>query len=797
MPPTETEEKPTQKSDTKQVGQGLSFIKKNRRKLFIGGGLGATLIGTVFGFMALLPFKILHIEQNLFKHNFSVEESVEKKLGLKLLNSRLGPYDEQGKIKITGRGFFGNKWGTFRVDRFEGRLAEKGVSLKSENGKLVSIESGGTTEDVSKLGQVEKFTKLYNIVTDNVPWWRIGERVKMIRLMTIRYGVSFKFWTGEQIKDFTTYLKERSQKVRQGASAEEIDAAKKARDGKIAAPENPTAGQAADAAKEKAAAAAGDEATAAVQDEFNKNFDIKAAVKKGATKIKGSKALGFTGLVMMACGLKELADTAVTNGYTDRAKELMRMGGALLSASAQIQGQYLLAATHATTGKVTSQDVNFLMQQFEADSKAKQAKITVNNKTVNNVQSEDGLDFTQAAAWKRATGQTVGANDPELAAGANPDAKTGLTKVMDLINSATGAAVGAGNAVCAAALSPVGIAIAGVELAANLFDAGAEEIIATSAKLAFQTYITIKVLPDLLSSAAGLAITGTENAVQQIAMADGGMALMATDKGRATGMMPATDTTYGKAYAQVREEETVADRGKSLSYQLVAIDNPNSILSKIVDSTPSTTGQAISGTFAVISNFKNVLFNSLLSTVSPAHAAATAYSNPNQFQNYLISDDSINKYDPIDIINYFEKPVTQADGSDVARIDLMGDPDKFAFGNEDANKNDALHCFVNSFRNPYQSKQGDDPVCLNIGYLTQGAGITAVNDQAYADGIQKNIYNKWCDDQGISGSDCPFKAANDEMTRYSLYLGYQNAGDQLYNLQLNNADTKTAGASLN
>jgi murein DD-endopeptidase MepM/ murein hydrolase activator NlpD len=289
-------------------------------------------------------------------------------------------------------------------------------------------------------------------------------------------------------------------------------------------------------------------------------------------------------------------------------------------------------------------------------------------------------------------------------------------------------------------------------------------------------------------------------------MSNAGMGMMFTDYSRATGSKPVSDTTYTGLAMAADRENAIADSKKGLYYNLLATDNAGSALSRLIDRSPSTPNQFMASLTSSFFNFRQVFGGSLLAVISPAQAGLDEYANPNKFQRYGFTDAEINAYDIGDtfdasgkvitqgLTSYFETPITTAAGQEVARIDIVGNPDAFQFGNEDQNKNDILHCFVNSFINPYAEGASVDPVCLDIGYLTQNSTVKPATEAQYSAGIEANVYKDWCTKN--SPTSCP-SAAADEMLRYRLYLAYQNTAEELFNTAMTDAESKAAGASLN
>jgi len=763
---------------------GASYLAGNKKKLGAGGGIIGIIAAALFGFSSLLPLKLLHIEQNMFNHIFQPNQRTEARMASKLMRGSLSMFDKDGRYKIKGRGFFGNKWATFSLDRFEASLAEKGVKLNFDpaSKELVSIERNGIIENTKGLPQGEKLGRLASVVNENVPPWRVGQRVKLIRLMTARYGVSFKFFTNEKFKTAAEYLKDRFKKIQNGASAAEVAAAKGT------TPETT-------AADVKAAAAAADESTSVVKRVFGESGDIKLALREGAKSVFNSKTAGAIGIVAIICTIQQLANDALANGYDIRAKQLMRTGGALLSSAAQLRkGE-----------TVDPQTLNYLMETYVGDP----AATTVDQQTGKTIPTDDTKDFTQSADWKRATNQPVTSGDVELSAGANPDGKTGLATIMATINSITGAAGGLGDKVCSLILSPLGTFLSIVELVANIFIGGSEAIASNAAKLTLQAALMIKVVPTVLASASGLAITGTENAVQQIAMSGTGMEMMAHDYGRASGSAPISDQAYTTLAMAADQEQAIADRGKGIYFNVFSTENPRSMISRLIDQSPSSPQSAIASLSGSFFNIRQVFSNHLLALINPVYADTSSYANPNKLQRYGFTDAEIAKYDIADtydasgkmtqkgLKSYFEDTViTTAAGTPASRIDILGNPDGYHYGNQDENKNDVLHCFVNSYSNPY-SVTTEDPVCLNIGYLTQTDTVKPATEAEYQAGIQANVYNPWCvaNLAPKNPPPCP-QAAADEMLRYRLYLGYQHIANEFLDMTMTDAESKAAGESL-
>lgn len=144
----------------------FGFAKKNRGKLVLGGATASFLTLLIVGFFALLPFKILHIVNNLQSRFFASSENAVQNETDVLFSDYLRRHVMPGlntcrgstiDMKCTPKDIAGNSivsklYGGWKTGRLENKLAEKyGLEFKSVNGNFY-IKTRGMTGDGVSLG---------------------------------------------------------------------------------------------------------------------------------------------------------------------------------------------------------------------------------------------------------------------------------------------------------------------------------------------------------------------------------------------------------------------------------------------------------------------------------------------------------------------------------------------------------------------------------------------------------------------------------------------------------------------
>ncbi|MDF2460831.1 MAG: peptidoglycan-binding protein, partial [Candidatus Saccharibacteria bacterium] len=383
---------------------------------------------------------------------------------------------------------------------------------------------------------------------------------------------------------------------------------------------------------------------------------------------------------------------------------------------------------------------------------------------------------TQSCAWKRAMdagacSTSVRPEDydnynPDLNPAANPDsfALTGVLSIM----SAAFKLPPAGEAVCKVLTSWFSWVIQGVEVALSIWVGGVTTVAAQAIKGALVGMLVQLVVPKLLDAATGLAITGSENAVGLINNSDAGLNLSAKNYGRFMGNRTGTNKENYKLIAAAKAEEIEYANDQGWTYRAFALSNNHSLVNRVISQTPSTgTGMLA----AIQSSLKSLPTNFAAAFLKPRTALAEGdeMEDPYGFRPYVTTDDELSKYpDPVDDIeDYLYQEVTKDDGSKTTRLQMLGDPKDYTPADgEDTDTTNLRHCFVGKFRAP--TKEAADPICLDLGVLTQRDGVTnKIITNPRNPGrheIKQLIYCEVHQACGVS--------YNDDFEKYRLYLKY-------------------------
>lgn len=145
----------------------FGFAKTNRGKVIIGGAAAGFITLLIIGFFALLPFKILHIVNNLQNRFFATSENAVQKETDALFSSYIKKYVLPGlntckgstidksctpKEAIQGNSMVSKLYQGWRTARFENTIAEKyGLEFKKANGGFY-MKMPGMTGDGASLG---------------------------------------------------------------------------------------------------------------------------------------------------------------------------------------------------------------------------------------------------------------------------------------------------------------------------------------------------------------------------------------------------------------------------------------------------------------------------------------------------------------------------------------------------------------------------------------------------------------------------------------------------------------------
>lgn len=174
----------------------------NLRGNIIGGGLAGGAIGiamTLFGFLP--AFKIPGIMSMITDQvGNAVEHVTTRRAKIIVARAVLERFGVKGGPVITGRGPINSLIATLRTNKFEERLAQKGLTITGDSRGVRLITTDGFQSNLLKneseilkfLGQNEG--KLSNkaisqLVKEDIPTWRILKRAKYARWLRLKYGI--------------------------------------------------------------------------------------------------------------------------------------------------------------------------------------------------------------------------------------------------------------------------------------------------------------------------------------------------------------------------------------------------------------------------------------------------------------------------------------------------------------------------------------------------------------------------------------------------------------------------------
>ncbi len=206
----------------------LSFAGKNRGKLIIGGVAASLVALLIIGFFALLPFKILHIVNNLQSRFFATSENaVQKetdvlfsnyirKYVLPGLNTCKGSTVDKGCTPraIQGTSLVSNLYRGWSTARLENKLADKyglefkkagnsyfiktpdftgnGIDLKDFVGSNESLDdfiSKSNDGQFKRVGRAELRQAYRNALSNETRWKQAMYRFKVGGLLSRKYGL--------------------------------------------------------------------------------------------------------------------------------------------------------------------------------------------------------------------------------------------------------------------------------------------------------------------------------------------------------------------------------------------------------------------------------------------------------------------------------------------------------------------------------------------------------------------------------------------------------------------------------
>ena len=715
-----------------------NYIKRHPKGMIWGAVSLVGIIMSIVVAMLSIPFQLIHMAKILLDHNFApgnkIEQTASRRVIARLFQEKAT--ETGGAKKTTGRPI-ADKMANLKMDKFNKMLAADNLKLNFDSaGRLTGISNIRTKEVMTNFSEssfLERRTAIGDLVSERIAPWRVLKRVSYTEVMRYHARVSFKFWPAEKVTDIKKLF---ADKIRNGASADELLA------DRSAAVQDPSKPGGSDA----------NGAVQAAKDNFAATGSKTSAIRAGTAKFMfdNAKVLGITGIIAGICSLQQMANDAANTGYIDRTMQLIRNGNVLFTQMAQLYTGHGL-------------DMNKLgqtMAQFNGDSTA----------------SKDSLDrkgWDQSAAAQRITGQPVDTQEtlasgkanpnftPDLSEASNPDGFM-LQKVVDHVNALFSFIPGV-NLVCAAVTSVAGVIFGGIEFIAEAIStAGVGDAVVLALKTAAMLALQLVVIPKVLAAAANLAITGTENSVDFFNNADAGALLSAQDYQRSYGGRQISDNEQIALVDESKQEQIQVAQAKGWFYRILDLNNIHSVASNVLMKVPTSTYSAVAALTNMPTRFTASLGVIFFGSFRPAYAATPASINPYKFQFYGFTQAEIDKYpDPIANEEYLAAQVpgqpAPADGGKT-RLSVLGNSSTYTPADgDDPNTADLMHCFVNKFRAPADLQT--DPICSNIGLVTARGGSVATTN---GDEIVREIYKT----AGLNAS------VNDDFLRYRMQLMY-------------------------
>lgn len=709
------------------------------------------IILSALGSLISIPLKLLHIANVVKNFHFNPGKHIARMAERRMLMIAFSVQIDGkngGRRSATGN-YLKDTFTNIRIAKFTKLLAAEGITMEFDKttGKFLGLEKDGKRygQEMRNKSLFETRAAIGELVVERLAPHRYLQHSLYTKAMRVHAGATFKFWAKDKIVG--TIKEKLFLKVRGGIAGEAgINQGKSG--GYVKPPPDPSDKEA--TAKYNAEKAAAGEAVTQASDAakkqwevFQKTKDIVAAHKAGIHefRIRAAKSLGWTGLAMFYCLIKMLVDDAENKGQIEKADYLIRQANVLQTAKDQ-----------AGAGDVLGAEFGEFMTVFDGDGNANPAT------------EEDAKDFTQAASWKRATGQPVNSDpsdknyanfNPDLNEAANPDGKAmrGILGSLAQIFQIPGS-----TAVCNVLFSWVGWTIMGIEVVAALLDGETTTLMAGVIKTALIIWAVVTIVPKLLDAATGLAITGTENPVNWINNADAGTKLSAQNWNRINGDRAATDDEAAAIANAVDAEERAIAREKGWVYRTFDIANTRSIAARLLEYIPASPSGFIANVrLSLISmprNFATIFFPARLALAADDQRAKDPYN----FRSYVTTDAELENIDPLEL----EEILNQKLKGGQTRLNMLGDPTKYTpedgkasgqltkhyaldlglFSSPPAAPVDLLHCFVDVYR---PTNQPDD-ICLDMGFLTK-------NDKEVPDNPGKaQIIDKiYCEKNDICG----------------------------------------------
>jgi hypothetical protein len=735
----------------------------NRKNQTRVGLIIVTAIAAVVGYTLYIPFEIIHIAQVLWHHHGDrqarSEQRAEAKVWERLFTEK---QTETGAYKFRTGHIISDKFHNIALKRLQARFTNAGVEEVWNGGRFVGIkdiETGAIIKNFADANILQKHLLTWETIFDHA-----GTKNPILlgfytKLMRDSHGVSFKFWSKDVVKitakDLLTKL---WSKVGEGAAGDVgLDATLQGKDDKAA--------QAQKAKLDQSATGGLKSAGQAVLDNFNQTLDVKQAIEVGKAVFK-SKAFkvggAITGIAAFYCILQAMINADISQRTITLTDRLIRQGNMIQTMAHQ-----------AMAGDLHPDEYGLFMQRLAGDPNADP-----------NTQ-ESSKDFTKSASWKRAVGDPVSTDNtkphysnytPDLSQDANPSPGaigTALQVISAMFNIPGTAWI------CKVLNSWFGWVIQAVGLIATIFE-GPIGILVAGFQAALQTFMLETIVPEILRMVTGLSVTGTEDPVGLLNNASAGTGLSMAELGRSSGDTPLTPTQLSRLNASTQTDLTQYAQRKGWTYRTFAMDNTNSLISRVLDQTPPTPQAAVaslSGSIRSLIPNLGSIFGAIAFGNHRAIAAAPAGQCEFGFACFGTDDATIDTYgDPIANEDVLAAPITKPDGTVTSRLEMLGDPKDYKPLNGPVPTTGLFYCFVNPPVSPpwpvLAPANPKDPKCLDLNII---APNTLYQTTFQLPGPHEILDLIYCQENNVCG--LPY---DDDFNRYRMELKYYLHATAIY-----------------
>lgn len=768
------------------------FFVNHKKGTAVGGGvIGFFIFLIVFSAGFLISHELVTIAETLFKYAFVIEEHFEKKADSTLMqkmvcmrtkNCKSGtdpdnPTDDENSSPSAAQEAEAVSSGeelTVDMDTFPitsltviDDLAEAGITETSSKGALTGLENSSgddITQDIAS-----NTDGAADAVELGLPAWNVGQEESFIPLMAEHAGATFDPITPENEDNPDKAIED---DVLDGATQSQIAADASVEDNQAQPSKNDTTQT--DLFND------GQQDTGVLSNEINATNQAIDSGKSSTVAIADGEAaasnLGPTLLASTAasdlCSIKAVVGIAALERVPKILTLLIRHGSLLISLADELK-----------SGDLSSGVVSSVMQLYNGDPTA--APTTASNGTT--TPAEASLPFSSSSAWQSASG---GSGGVAIDASALPTANAG-TAVFNNINHYIKLSV-VGPLVCAVENSPFGFIANGIAGGVQLFTSEfGSTVIAAAGVLAVQQTIQHVLIPEILKYFTPVGLDGLEDSVQETNNDSAGLSAASSDYSRSLGANPVTNTTATQISSEATAQQDVAESRLPLVDRTLALSNPDSLASHILDNMPVGIAATINGAISYLISIPATIFHNLSTVFSSRVSALTQVTPAAQaagITQYAFTDSALDKYDPIANEQYLFTNVSYG-GNSVQRIAALGNPNTATLnlsGDEvdssgNSVTNDLLHCYLDSYADLQEVTTlgtGIDTNCYVAGVYDLGdydyetnTPVSATEQDAALDNTIVGIY---CNALNAAGNPkCLTKVApqvNDDIGHFRQYI---------------------------